>query len=600
MSTQVFRERRRNEVIVLLVATLIFVGCMFPPPNLMDDVDAVQASIARTMLESGDWVTPRLNGIVYLEKPPLKYWMIAASFAVFGDSTWAARFPIVLAVLALCWLTLRIGAWAFSPKAGLLAGLALATCIGLFLFTRVLISDVLLTLSVTIALWAFLRLLDEDSACWAYLFWAAMGAGFLLKGLIAMIFPLAAVFLYYAVTRQLFRWEAWRRLRPLSGAGVMLAIAAPWVVLATWRNPPYIDLTMQSAPGEYRGFFWFFFLNEHLFRFFGVRYPRDYDTVPRLWFWALHLVWLFPWSAWLPSILKETFQPTDRAGRTRLLCLCFTAFLLIFFSLSTTQEYYTMPCYPALALLLGSAMDRGGAWLPRGSRVLSLVCAGAALLLSGIWIAVRDMPAPGDISRALTSNPDAYTLSLGHMKDLTLAAFAYLRIPLLLAVAAFGFGAVGSWRWRGTQTVFVLAAMMALLAHAARIAMVAFDPYLSSRRLAEAYRQSPKGEAIFDDQYYRFSSVFFYAHTRGWLLNGRINNLEYGSYAPGAPDVFLDDTRFVERWRSGRLHYLFVEGAAVPRIEGLVGRGSLYKVAESGGKFLFANQDVGPQNLSPH
>jgi 4-amino-4-deoxy-L-arabinose transferase-like glycosyltransferase len=592
MKREGFRSSRRNEALVLLVAALIFAGCMFPPPNLMDDVDAAQASIARTMLESGDWVTPRLNGIAYLEKPPLKYWMIAASFAVFGDSTWAARLPVVLSILTLCWLTARIGAWAFSPRAGLFAGLALTTCTGLFLFTRVLISDVLLTLAVTVALWAFLRLLEEDSARWACLFWAAMGAGFLLKGLIAMVFPLAAAFLYLACTRQLLRWEIWRRLRPLSGVALMFAMGAPWVVLAMLRNPPYLDLTMHSGPGQYRGFFWFFFLNEHLFRFLGIRHPRDYDTVPGLWFWAFHLIWLFPWSAWLPSIGKVTLQPTSRAGRTRLLCLCLTAFLLIFFSLSTRQEYYTMPCYPALALLVGSAMDRESAGLARAARALSIVCAGAALALAGIWFSVRSMPAPGDISRALSWNPDAYTLSLGHLKDLTLAAFAYLRVPLLMAAAAFAMGAAGAWRWNSARTVFALAAMMVLLAHAARIAMAVFDPYLSSERLAEAFKQSPKGEAIFDDQYYTFSSVFFYANTRGWLLNGRINNLEYGSYAPGAPNVFLDDTSFAERWRSERLHYLFVRSFAVSRIEGLVGRGSLHEVAERGGKFLFANQDV--------
>ena len=107
----------------------------------MDDVDAVQAQIARDMLESGDWVTARLDGVAYLEKPPLKYWMIAVSYMIFGVHDWAARIPIALAAILLCWVTARFGAWAFSPKAGLVAGLALATCVGLFLFTRILIPD---------------------------------------------------------------------------------------------------------------------------------------------------------------------------------------------------------------------------------------------------------------------------------------------------------------------------------------------------------------------------------------------------------------------------------------------------------------------------
>src|ERR1700743_1002401 len=114
----------------------------------MDDVDASQAQIARTMLVSGDWVTAHLDGVKYLEKSPLKYWMIAVSYMIFGVHDWAARFPIALSAVLLCWLTARIGTWAFSPPAGLYAGLALATSVGLFLFTRILIPDVILTLTI--------------------------------------------------------------------------------------------------------------------------------------------------------------------------------------------------------------------------------------------------------------------------------------------------------------------------------------------------------------------------------------------------------------------------------------------------------------------
>ena len=136
----------------------------------MDDVDAVQAQIARNMLDSGDWVTARLDGIAYLEKSPLKYWMIAVSFAIFGVHDWAARLPVALSAVVLCWLTARFGAWAFGRRAGLYAGLALATCVGLFLFTRILIPDVILTLTIALALWALLRALEEEEphpARWA-------------------------------------------------------------------------------------------------------------------------------------------------------------------------------------------------------------------------------------------------------------------------------------------------------------------------------------------------------------------------------------------------------------------------------------------------
>src|SRR2546421_10414913 len=137
-------RRPFDELIVILFAAVIFLGCIVSPPSLMDDVDAVQAQIARNMLQSGDWVTPRLDGIAYLEKSPLKYWMMAASFAIFGVHDWAARIPLALSVIALCWVTMRFGAWAFGAKAGFYAGLSLATSVGLFLFTRFQIPDAIL------------------------------------------------------------------------------------------------------------------------------------------------------------------------------------------------------------------------------------------------------------------------------------------------------------------------------------------------------------------------------------------------------------------------------------------------------------------------
>jgi 4-amino-4-deoxy-L-arabinose transferase-like glycosyltransferase len=614
------REFAGGGLLVILVAAAIFGGCAVSPPSLMDDVDAVQAQIARNMLESGDWATARLNGIAYLEKAPLKYWMIAGSFALFGIHDWAARIPIVLSAIVLCWVTARFGAWAFGGRAGTYAGLGLATCCGLFLFTRILIPDVILTLAVTLAMWRFLRVLEEAPGWkWPLVFWSAMGAGFLLKGLIAMVFPVGGAVVYLLVTRRLLDPEVYRRLRVVAGPLVTLAIAAPWVVLASIRNPPVLDFTMRSVPGEYHGFFWFFFFNEHLFRFLNMRHPRDYNTVPRLYFWLFHLLWLFPWSVYLPAALRQGFRAIDRAGRARLLCLGWNGFLLVFFTFSTTQEYYSMPCYPALALLIGSALACGNGWVKVGTKVAGSIALIACVVLVALYWQVRGMAAPGDISRALTLNPEMYTLSLGHMSDLTLQAFAYLRTPMLLAAAAFAIGAAGALFLRPQQALLALAAMMVVFTHAARSAMVVFDPYLSSRQLAEAIRQAPPaalssepdvtvqsgrwalplpprrqrqpGLLIFDNQYYTFSSVFFYAGVRqGLLLNGRVNNLEYGSYAPGAPDVFLDDAEFAEVWRSPRLCYLLVEGPSVVRIERLVGREALHRVRESGGKFLFVNR----------
>ncbi|MGH9581849.1 MAG: ArnT family glycosyltransferase, partial [Bryobacteraceae bacterium] len=547
------RQRAGLYLVVILIASAVYFGCMVSPPSLMDDVDSVQAVIARNMLVSGDWVTARLDGVKYLEKAPLVYWLIADSYKVFGVKDWAARIPIAISAIGLCWLTAAFGMWAFGRRAGFYAGLCLATCVGLFLFTRILIPDVMLTFTIALALWSFLRALDDAEPHprrWAFLCAASLGTGLLLKSLIGVVFPVAAGLLYLAFTRQLLCARTWKRLHPFIGIAIILAIAAPWHVLATLRNPPYFAFTLHSGPNDYHGFLWFYFINEQLLRFLNLRYPRDYNTVPRLYFWLLHLVWLFPWSVYFPAAARLSYRPSDRAGKTRLLALCWIGFILVFFTFSTTQEYYSMPAYPAFALLIGSAIAAGGSWVRGGTRALAATAGCAALAVIVILFLVRNISAPGDIASALSTRaPGTYTLALGHMEDLTLRSFAYLRLPLAMAAAAFLIGCLGTLKWSGRGAYLAAAAMMVLFFQAARVAMVAWNPYMSSRPLASALLRSPKGTFIAEGHFYPFSSIFFYTGRKGLLLNGRNVNLAYGANAPDAPNVFIDDAQLKTLWR---------------------------------------------------
>ncbi len=590
-------QRRTLYILVLIFAAAVYIGCMISPPSLMDDVDAVQAQIARNMLTSGDWVTARLDGVAYMEKAPLIYWAIAICYKILGAHDWVARIPVVLSSIGLAWLTAAFGMWAFGELAGFFAGLCMATCVGLFLFTRIQIPDVMVAAAMALSMWSFLRAIDDEEArprWWAFVFAATLGTSLLLKSLIGVVFPVAACVVYMAVTRQ---FGLWRRLRPLSGLLVILAIALPWHILATLRNPPYFDLTMHSLPGEYHGFLWFFVMNEQVLRFLNLRYPRDYNTVPRVWFWLFHFVWLFPWSVYFPAVVKLSFRPVDRAGKTRLLALCWTGFVLIFFTFSTTQEYYSMPCYPALALLLGSAMAAGGAWIKWGTRVLAVILACCAIAAGTLWFMTAGMPTPGDISSALSQNPDAYTLSLGHIEDLNLKSFAYLRPPLLAAAIAFSIGVIGTLLWTGKRAFLAAGVMMVLFFQAARMALVVFDPFMSSRPIANALIAAPPGKLVIDHHYYTFSSVFFYTNRSAYLLNGRFNNLVYGSYAPDAPDVFLDDAQWRAMWLSAERCYIVASQPAVERLEKLVGRDHLNVVLASGGKVLLCNRPAQSSRL---
>jgi 4-amino-4-deoxy-L-arabinose transferase-like glycosyltransferase len=585
---------KRTALLVLLFACLIYIPSIISPPHLMDDVDAANAAVPRNIIQSGDWVTPHMDGVIYLEKPIGKYWLMAVSMEIFGQHDWAARIPISLAAILLCLVVSAMAEWAMGPKAGLYGGLSLATCIGLWLFTRVLIPDVLVTLGVAFAMWALMRALEPEERrwrWWALGAWASIGAGILLKGLIAAVFPLGMAFFYLLFSGLWRKRETWRRVSILPGILVMIAVAAPWLVLATLRNPPYFDATMHSESGSYHGFFWFFFFNEHILRFLNRRYPHDYNTVPPVLFWLLHFAWFFPWSPFLVRATRLSYRAEDRASRLRLLALCWIGTVLGFFTFSTTQEYYSMPAYPAFAILMGSAMAAAGerAWKICIRIAGSLAGVACVAIFALLWASAK-YPTPGDISQALTSNPEAYTLSLGHMGDLTLKSFAYLRTPLIVAGIATLLGFIGAWRLRARRAVWALALMMVLFFQAARLALIAFDPYLGSYPLANALNHAKPGRLMIDDAYYEMSGIFFYTNRSALILNGRFNNLEYGSYAPGAPHVFIGDADFVQRWRSPERWYVASEDEKVKHLQDLVGAESLHRIVNAGGKSIYVNR----------
>jgi 4-amino-4-deoxy-L-arabinose transferase-like glycosyltransferase len=524
--------------------------------------------------------------------------MMAVSYRVFGVHDWSARLPLALCVVLLCFITYRFARWAFDDEAGLYAGLILASSVGLFLFTRILIPDATLTLVITGAIWSWLRLLEpgesDHERLWSLVLGVCLGTGLLLKGLIAIVFPVTAGLAYMVVMGEVFSLTAWRKLHLWIVAAFALLIAVPWHVLATLANPPYFAFSLHSGPGEYRGFFWFYFFNEHLLRFLNLRYPRDYNTVPRLLFWLLTLVWIFPWSAYLPGVAGLKFERASRAGRVRLMALCWFGVVMLFFTFSTTQEYYSMPMYPALALLIASTLAKRSRWTRIGTHILLgvsiLICGVLAVLLGLAW----HLPAIGDISQALTQNPDLYTLSMGHIADLTLNAFAYLKLPLALAAVAFGICALGLLLARGNlrRAVLVITASMVIFFQAARIALIRFDAYLGSYPLAQALEQSPPGKLIEANAYYAFSSVFFYTNRTALLLNGRINNLEYGSYAPGVPKVFIGDQEFGQCWAEPQRYYLLAYGTEMNHLEQFVGRSHLHVVAVNAGNYLLTNHPL--------
>jgi hypothetical protein len=258
-----------------------------------------------------------------------------------------------------------------------------------------------------------------------------------------------------------------------------------------------------------------------------------------------------------------------------------------------------MPIYPAVALLIGSGMVVQGKVVRGGTRLLTVIFGIAALAALAILIAVRHVPTPGDISQALAPHIQAYRLSLGHMEELTLDSFAYLRLPLALAAVAFVIGVIGTIRASGKRVYVAIALTMVVFFHAARLALVRFDPYLSSRPLVRSLEQSPPGTLIIDHHYYWFSSVFFYTNSHALLLNGRFQNLVYGSYAPRAANVFIDDDQLRALWQKPERYYIFSNRRTIDHLESTIGKEQLIPVDLSGGKFLFTNHPI-PSQAGPN
>jgi 4-amino-4-deoxy-L-arabinose transferase-like glycosyltransferase len=591
----------------------VYLGSVFSPA-LLDDADSTHAEAAREMFVSGDYVTLHVNGVRYLEKAPLPYWLVASSYRIFGVNEFATRLPMALSVMLLGLLGLCWAGRAFDERAGIYGALFVYTCAGVFLFTRILIPDVLLSLLMAASLYFFLTALEPGAGAWRwYAGYAAMALGVLTKGLIALVFPGLSAIVFLLVTGD---WRRWREFRFFSGLLLFFAIAAPWHVLAAIRNP--------AGPGHH-GFLWFYFVNEHLLRFLGERYPKDYNKLPAPLYWSLHLVWLFPWSFYLPAAIRSaiegrksgrfrlehakesgvTGEGNEFGKRTWLLCWILAGVILIFFAISTNQEYYTFPAYLPLLILLAEGVSRcewadcGGearmGWLRASAAALAVIgIAASAALIVGLWQS-RNLPFEADIGSVLAKhNMSTDTLSTSHMLDLSYASFAALRLPAALAAAGLLVAPLLSFILRLCRrhylATWTMAAGMAVFLVAAHIALVRFGPYLSSRDLAQDIAAQDKPEdkvMIYGDQAFG-SSLLFYLRQPVDLVNGRTTSMWFGSTFPDAPKIFLSDANLLQEWSSNTRVFLFVPPHQKARVDALLPQ--KFIVAEVSGKYVYSNQ----------
>ncbi len=586
-------EWSRPAAVVLLIflSAAIYLGnAGFPA--LLDDADASHAMVSREMLQRHDGVTLYMNGIRYLMKAPLHYWAVALSYAALGQNEFSTRLPVALAMIGLVLLVNEFFFCFFWARSVLYRLFVVGTGAGFFLFTRIMIPEAIYALEFTAIFYFFLRgwtgSLNPRAAYWGAA--ALTGLAMLTRGLVGVIFPAAILFLFLVATRS---WNRWRELQLFSSAAIFLVVAAPWHFLASLRA---------------NSFFWSYFINEHIKRAIGTRYPPDYEAVP-LWLWlGAHLVWLFPWSIFVPAALKciprpRTWKSLPPEGQARLLLVLWAGFILLFFSLTfgSRMEYYSFGAWPAIATLLGiglaKAEEQGKRWLVRMQAALAAVGAMlAAVLIAMLWISAK-VQVNGDISSLLKEHEnDFYRVSMAHILDLTPQAFALLRLPASLAAAAFLLGLAAAWwlrRKRREQAAAVcLAITMAVFFFAANVALGVFGPYLSSRPLmSKVLPQITSADTLaLYGEFDALSGVAFYSDRQLLLWNGRYNNLAPGSYYADAPHIFLTDPEFLALWQGRKRVFLFVppehRAAAAQRLP----TAGTFLLAESGGKAVYANR----------
>lgn len=605
------KSRARPIVFVaLLVLTwlLVYVGGMFNP-GLLDDADSVHAEAAREMVLRHDCVTLYIDGVRYLEKAPLMYWGIASSFKAFGVHDWSARLPLVLGVLAIMGCTYAFGRRFFGGDSGFYAALILATSPGIYVFTRFLIPDSLVALWLELGLLLFLVGYEKRTpsrwVCWGLA--ATVALNVLTKGLIGAVFMGLIVLAFLWILGDL---AYLRKMRLISSSFIFLLVAAPWHVLAAVRNPG-------EPSGPQKGFLWEYFVNEHFLRYLNQRVPHDYDKVPLLLFWALAFAWLLPWACFLfPALRQLTFRRhdlrnrTNVRGRASLLLLLSAVAVLAFFSLSTRQEYYTLPAIPPLALLIGGWLggeseaveDANDPQRRMGRRIsAALFAAGvvAFVVAEALYFLSKPAPPGTQISDLLIDRPGTYTLSLGHLSDLTMQSLGIFRAPLweigvfLLA----GTGLAWWFRRRGSSYAANLSmgAMMVGVLFCVHQGYVIFSPEISSKPLALAIQQryTPGDIVVLNGSYAWGSTLNFYTDAPLHLVNSNRNDLWFGSLFADAPKIFEDTASFTQLWNGKNRVYLFTKEFNKQEALSQVDPASIYLVARQGNKMVLTNHPLG-------
>ncbi len=530
--------------IAVMLLPIMLTACLYLFTNtnrgIIDYDEGYYSQAAKGMAESGNWVTPYVNGVRFLEKPPFLYWLTAASFKAFGISEFALRLPTAFAVIALVGVVMLIGLRVADRETAWIAGLSLAFCAGTYIFTRETLHDVWLVLFIALAMYAFVDwyMDPQHSLRRALLFYGATAGAFMCKSLVGIAFPLGIVVVFFVLSRE---WPRWRTLHVLPGSGLFLLLTVPWHWLAASQN---------------RGFLEFFFWGEQILRFFGKREPPVLWSLPLWTFWGLIVAWMFPWVVFIPAAIKASRPSSGQYNRVLLLLvIAWAGVILGFFSISNRLEHYSFPAFPAISLFIAGALSKyRSQWTLNAFRALAIL--GLLVLVAGLgagaWLAAGH--GVHSTSTGPTNRLDETDFSI--LAEMPAEIVSGLFRPAAATVIALSAGFCAAlWfetRRRRLQAIGALAATMVVICIAIHWSFNICEDLISSKRFGLALaREARVGDRlVVVDDYESANSLNFYEPLPVQVYQGIAYALVPGMKYPDAPKIVLTREEFHAAWAS--------------------------------------------------
>ena len=570
-----------KSAVYMLVALslLLFVPKLGMP--LLDPDEGLYAEIAREMLTSGDWVIPHVNGLPYLEKPPLYFWLTALTFQLFGPSEWATRLWSAISALGTVLLTWRIGRRLYGAPAGLLAGVVVATVVGNALYVRRASTDQLFVFCLTLAMYGFLRDAERPDRGRArfLLFYLGAALGVLAKGFLGVVFPVLIVGLGLATVRRRGLRSSvplgWGELNLVRGTALFAIIAVPWHALVAWRSPMLFN---------------FYVVDNHLLRFLNARrYVEDDVPSSTLAFLVASFLWAFPWSVFTLARRDPGRSPR---GRWRPVVVIWLVAVVGLFALSRFKhEYYALPAFPALAVLVGAAWTCGrdiGRWL-----VIGLVGCGAV----GIWaLWVGAALTPAQALNGLAELNAYYRI----LRDQGAAfPFAAAR-PFGRLLQELGLVLIAGW---GLATLFWLrgrhrGAFVALVGVAGAITVLIFrlldvvEPVHSVKETARAItaEAGPADVLVVEGTLEYSPALPFYTGRRFVMVNGALDYFSVAASLPEARGLFMSTGDLLRLWDGPQRVFLVVRRPRGQSVVAALPAARVHEIGRYGSRWLYSNR----------